>query len=265
MHSPDAVRLELPLAGPTSRMLAYAIDALIVWALFTAGFFLLMLSTPWLERLSPFLEDLGEALTGDPGSAADALVLAVAILLLLGAFAEFLYFVFWEAVSRGRSPGKRVVGLRVMRDGGLPLTLGASLARNLLRVVDVLPSSYLVGLVSMLVTAEGKRLGDLAAGTVVVRLDRPPVVRPLDAAPAPGATVFAFRREQVARLGEAERALVRQTLRRLEDLSVPQAGEALERAVEALRERIGFDEPVAAADREAFLRALWEAATARRV
>ena len=84
----------------------------------------------------------------------------------------------------------------------LLLTLGASLARNLMRLVDVLPSSYLVGLVSMLVTAEGKRLGDLAAGTIVVRIDRLPSVRPLAVANEPGAPAFGFRREQIARPAE---------------------------------------------------------------
>jgi len=184
-----------------------------------------------------------------------------ALLLLVFGFAEILYFVFWEMVNGGQSPGKRVLGLKVLRDGGLPISAGASLARNVLRLVDVLPSSYLVGLVAMVVSPEGKRLGDLGAGTIVVRLDRPHPEAPLAVDTDPRHAGFRIRRDQIARLGDAERALVRQTLRRLDELPPDRADAALERAVEALRTRIGFEEPVAAADRPAFLRALWAAAT----
>src|SRR5262249_57943690 len=69
----------------------------------------------------------------------------------------------------GRTPGKRINGLRVVRSGGQPVDLVTSVIRNLLRIVDFLPVSYLVGIVSIVVTARNQRLGDIAAGTLVVR------------------------------------------------------------------------------------------------
>jgi len=131
-------------------------------------------------------------------------------------------------------------------------------------MVDILPSSYAVGLVAMVMSSEGKRLGDLAAGTIVVRLDRPEKAAPLpDTEAGEGSPSFRFDRAQIERLGTAERALLRQTLRRLDTLAPPQRAEVLERSAEVLRQRIGY-EPVEAAEREAFLRALLAAVRGRR-
>lgn len=265
VHSPDAVALEVPLAGPTSRMLAYAIDAALLYTGLLILLGLMVFGTPLLDaalrRVLEGLVDLtGAGQAPDPGI---AWMGTFALLLLVVGFAEILYFVFWEMVNGGQSPGKRVLGLKVLRDGGLPISVGASLARNVLRLVDVLPSSYLVGLTAMVVSPEGKRLGDLGAGTIVVRLDRPRPEAPLAVDTDPRDAGFRIRRDQIARLGDAERALIRQTLRRLDELPPDRADAALERAVEALRTRIGFEEPVAAADRPTFLRALWAAASRR--
>ena len=93
---------------------------------------------------------------------------------------ELFYFVVFETLWRGRSPGKRLLGLGVVSEDGLPVSFGASLVRNLLRSADILPSSYTTGLVTMLVSKRTQRLGDIAAGTVVVRFDRPRPAAPLD-------------------------------------------------------------------------------------
>lgn len=97
----------------------------------------------------------------------------------------------FELTPWGASPGKRAMGLKVVMDSGLPVTLAASLTRNLLRAADFLPFGYGFAIVSVLVRADGKRLGDLAAATLVVHVAReapkailtdvPPVipVRPL--------------------------------------------------------------------------------------
>jgi uncharacterized membrane protein SpoIIM required for sporulation len=79
------------------------------------------------------------------------------------------YFVAFEALWDGQTPGKRVLGLRVVRNGGGGVDLGASAARNLVRFVDFLPFGYFVGMVSVIANARNQRLGDLVAGTIVVR------------------------------------------------------------------------------------------------
>ena len=97
----------------------------------------------------------------------------VSVLLFGGAFLGWNgYFVFFEGLRQGRTPGKSRVGIRVVRDTGHPITVADAVTRNLLRLADFLPPPYLGGLLLMALHPLGKRLGDLAAGTVVVR-DQP--------------------------------------------------------------------------------------------
>jgi uncharacterized RDD family membrane protein YckC len=88
---------------------------------------------------------------------------------LIGAFGvEWLYPVIFELTRSGATPGKRSLGLRVVMDTGLPVTPAASFTRNLLRTADFLPLAYGFGILSLLLNRDCKRLGDLAAGTLVV-------------------------------------------------------------------------------------------------
>jgi uncharacterized RDD family membrane protein YckC len=92
------------------------------------------------------------------------------LIMLIGGFAlVWGYFIVWEAVWSGQTPGKRVLRLRAVDVRGGPLSVGQALVRNLFRIVDFLPAYYLVGAVSVFVTRRNQRLGDLAAGTIVVR------------------------------------------------------------------------------------------------
>jgi len=128
-------------------------------------------------------------------------------LVLIGIFSvEWLYPIVFELRRGGATPGKRALGLRVVMDTGLPVTPAASFTRNLLRVADFLPLAYAFGIVAMLLNRECKRLGDLAAGTLVVHAapvvlhDAPPPAAPL----APARALSA--REQAAILSWAGRA-----------------------------------------------------------
>lgn len=131
---------------------------------------------------------------------------------------EWLYPIVFELSRWGATPGKRTLGLRVVMDTGLPITPAASFTRNLLRVADFLPLLYGFGIVSMLLNSECKRLGDLAAGTLVVH-ERPVGVH--DAPPAAEGLAPAKPldlREQAAILAWAGRAR-RLTPARLEELA----------------------------------------------
>jgi uncharacterized RDD family membrane protein YckC len=79
------------------------------------------------------------------------------------------YYIFFEMLWNGQTPGKRWLGLRVLRSDGTPITLTESIIRNLIRIIDFLPAFYGLGVVVMFVNAQSRRLGDLAAGTLVVR------------------------------------------------------------------------------------------------
>lgn len=82
------------------------------------------------------------------------------------------YYMVFEIVTNGQSPGKYALGLRVIKDGGYPITFSDSAIRNLVRLADFLPSFYGVGLIVMLFSPNWQRLGDLAAGTLVVKTPR---------------------------------------------------------------------------------------------
>jgi uncharacterized RDD family membrane protein YckC len=97
-----------------------------------------------------------------------------AIYTLLAAVFSWGYYVFFEILWNGQTPGKRWVGLRVIRADGTPITLSESLIRNLARLVDFLPAMYGVGVITMFIDKQSRRLGDLAASTLVVR-DRAPI------------------------------------------------------------------------------------------
>jgi len=140
--------------------------------------------------------------------------------MLIGVFSvEWLYPIVFELSRWGATPGKRAVGLRVVMDTGLPVTPAASFTRNLLRVADFLPLAYAFGIVTMLLNRECKRLGDLAAGTLVVYA-KPVVLHdslPPGPPQAPARPLNA--REQAAILSWAGRAK-RLTPARFEELAL---------------------------------------------
>jgi uncharacterized RDD family membrane protein YckC len=145
--TPEGVSLELPLAGVGSRFVALLVDTL-------------------LQSLAFVAVIVGLTLAGADGFAVFA-VTAVAAFALL-----FLYPVAFELAAGGRTPGKRWSSLRVVCEDGSPVTVRASALRNLMRLVDALPAVYLVGAVAIFATRGNQRLGDLAAGTIVVREPR---------------------------------------------------------------------------------------------
>ncbi|WP_191487184.1 RDD family protein [Pseudomonas sp. FEN] len=127
----------------------------------------------------------------------------------LGSIVLFLvswwYMVLFEVLNQGRSPGKQLMGLRVVHDDGTPIGWAASLTRNLLRFVDMLPFGYCLGAISCLQHPTFKRLGDLAAGTLVVYREQP-LPRPALPQATPRTAPFVLRlAEQRAVLSFAER------------------------------------------------------------
>lgn len=158
IDTPEGVALTFPVAGIGSRFVALLLDTLLqIGVVIVFGLL-----------LAAFIAALGAHRSA--GSLAGKWFIACAI------FAGFLffwgYFTLFEAFWNGQTPGKRAVKLRVIKDSGRGVTLFESLTRNLLRVVDYLPSLYLAGVITMLANRRNKRLGDLAAGTLVIH-DRP--------------------------------------------------------------------------------------------
>ena len=202
--TPEGVTLEVTLAGVGSRLAAGVIDQLLRWSVLIA-----------LLILLEVLRDGGD-LSG----------VAVAALIVVVFLVQFGYDVLFETLASGRTPGKRWTGLRVVKMGGAPIGFVTSALRNLLRIVDALPGFYLVGILSVLFTKNNQRLGDLAAGTIVVRERRQSTALPPLAAPGPApadSTLY-----DVSAVSAEELATVRRFLDRRATLT-PEARDRLGR------------------------------------
>lgn len=148
LRTPEGIAFDLPLAGPVARLLAWAVDALLIGVLCSlAGSLLSLLG--WVVR------DLAAAVT------------LIAFFLI-----QFGYGILLEWRWRGQTVGKRLVRLRVVDATGHKLQFSQVVLRNLLRAVDILPGSYLVGGLSCCLSPRAQRLGDFAANTVVVRVPK---------------------------------------------------------------------------------------------
>jgi len=146
------------------------------------------------------------------------------VVLLTAFFVEWLLPAWLEAAWRGQTPGKRVMGLMVLNDDGTPVRWPAALTRNLLRAADFLPVLYGLGLVAMLMNRDFKRLGDLAAGTVVVyQQERRAAAKKIPEAPAVVPPIALQLPEQRALLELAERSttLTKERVEELAELPTP--------------------------------------------
>lgn len=158
IETPEGITLDLRIAGPVPRAQAWLIDVLIR----AAAYLVLGIGFSFLGRAG------------------------MGLFFICMFLVEWFYPVICEVFWSGQTPGKKASGLRVLLDDGSPVTWSASLTRNLLLTVDFLPFLYGFGLLSMLLSRDFKRLGDLAAGTVVVHVRKGgPRVRHFDAEPLP--------------------------------------------------------------------------------
>ena len=156
IETPEQVPLEFQLAGIGSRFLAMVHDTFIQIIAFVV---LIILAILFFSFAAPLVS-------------AGIRPWAGALLVLLLFLLQFGYFIFFEAIWNGQTPGKRHQHLRVIKDDGRPITALDSVGRNLMRVVDTLPFFYAIGILSMLLSSRNKRLGDYLVGTVVVH-ERP--------------------------------------------------------------------------------------------
>ena len=152
IDTPELVSIEMPLAGIGSRFIALLVDYLIWGAGFTVLVLVLALVLPSIGVLSWIKAQW-----------------AIAIAIFGFFLVNWGYFTLFEAFWNGRTPGKRVAHIRVIQRSGRAIGLFESMARNLVRYIDQLPGFYVIGVITMFVTRQHQRLGDLAAGTLVVR------------------------------------------------------------------------------------------------
>lgn len=207
IDTPENVVFGYEIAGIGSRFLAAAIDTFLI------GLLLVVTNLTLFFLLANLLSaaDLSES-----ASWFAALFGLVSFAFLWG------YYIFFEILWNGQSPGKRWFGLRVLRTDGTPIGLSEAIIRNLIRIVDFLPAYYGVGVITMFLNERARRLGDLAAGTLVV-YDRGNVTLaslqtqtlPLPDTPGPDSP---FAHLPFERLGPREVALAESFLQRRHQL-----------------------------------------------
>jgi len=197
--TPENIEIEYELAGIGSRFLANMLDTLLQFAIFTALWIIVGIAAVIIGLVAAVLaSSLGVFFAGT----------GTAIALISGFLILWGYFIWFETVWNGQTPGKRQIGLRVIRDGGYPINIYAAIVRNLIRVMDGMPLiavglilgglidkqplvaalgglCILIPIMCMLLSARYQRLGDFVAGTMVVK-QRAPRVPTLEAlAPPP--------------------------------------------------------------------------------
>src|SRR3954465_11868029 len=149
--TPEGVDLELPVAGVGSRFIGLLLDTLIQMTAVTIAIVAFLVAG----------SELGAAIVSS-GS----------VLLILG------YYTIFEGAGGGRTPGKRAAGVRVVMDAGGPVGLRASLIRNIIRLLEGFALACIPAIISVLASSSNRRLGDHAAGTLVIRDARPAAVAP---------------------------------------------------------------------------------------
>ena len=200
--TPEGIELTLRLAGPVPRALAWSID------------FLLRAAVVLLVMM--IASRFGRAGMG--------------VVLIAAFFVEWLLPAWFEAMWSGQTPGKRLFRLAVLNDDGTPVRWPGALTRNLLRAADFLPFFYGVGLITMLLNRDFKRLGDLAAGTVVVyQAEKLAAARAIPPAPPQPPPLSLSPEEQRAVLDLAERSttFTRERFEELAELPTPLVGRAV--------------------------------------
>jgi uncharacterized RDD family membrane protein YckC len=158
VRTPESIAFSYELAGLGSRFLAVALDITIqtlvmigiIWGLVYAG----------THGISVRHASTPTKIEAD---------LAIAFIATIIFIVYFGYFIAFEAFWNGQTPGKKLMGLRVVRDGGYPADFGSIAIRNLIRVGEFVAGLYAISAVAAVVSPENKRLGDMAAGTIVVR------------------------------------------------------------------------------------------------
>jgi uncharacterized RDD family membrane protein YckC len=241
--SPESVAFSYDVAGLGSRFAAVLVDVLLQ---------VVMLVGALIAAAGAVRIDLALFVPGHVREM--GLTLWVWAGLVLASFAILWgYFVFFEMMWNGQSPGKRLFGLRVVRAGGYPVDFLASAVRNLVRYVDFLPGAYSAGAITMLLSRQWQRLGDYAAGTLVVRDRR---------LAAPEAFSVESRprwEEALGRVDEVtaqEYQVVREFLRRRGDLEADSRSDLARRIADPLLERLGVELGAGPEARERFLEAL---------
>jgi uncharacterized RDD family membrane protein YckC len=227
VRTPESIALTYELAGLGSRFLAVFIDLLVQLLVFGALITGLLV---WATHLPAALK---HPVHTAAEKTSEAIAIAILVVVIFAIF--FGYFILFEGLWNGQTPGKKLLGIRVVRDGGYPIDMGAALVRNLIRVGEFILGYYLLSAISTVLSPENKRLGDIAAGTIVVRdarLTLPSALNPDTTQPIYAPTAY---------LSGEERALVKRFLDRRDALAVDRRQQLAAQLAARVRDRVPND------------------------
>lgn len=220
VDTPEHIELSYEVAGIGSRFLAAIVDSVLILVAQLVVLYLLGLLSETFSPAESVLVALGAA---------------VAFLILWG------YYIVFELVWSGQSPGKRLIGLRVVREGGRPISFSAAAIRNVIRIVDFLPALYGIGVVVMFTDRRARRLGDFAAGTLVVKERRAVTLESLTRdLPTPTLLDATTTLAGVELLTDADYALVQEFLGRREALAREVRARLAAQIAGGLQNRLGI-------------------------
>lgn len=236
--TPEYVEFNFVVAGLLSRLLALLIDTVVANLISSVLLLLVMLVAALLSTV-----------IGSSG-----LEFGLALYFVVSFLVQYGYMLVLEALWSGQTVGKRVMGLRVVQDTGVRVTLQHSLLRNLGRLVDNLPVFYLVGGVAALFSENHQRLGDILAGTIVVRERRLKIPAQLER-PDGDVTLLsdADFRARVAKLTAEEEALLFSAAIRREELGMEARLNLFATLARRLEDQLGFSKPAHLSDEKLVL------------
>jgi uncharacterized RDD family membrane protein YckC len=232
IDTPEQVPLEFVLAGIGSRFMAIFLDSVIQFA----------------ALVVVYIVGCSMALAG-VSLGKNTVIWVVAIFVLVFWLVNFGYFALFEIFWKGQTPGKRWAGIRVIKESGRPINTFEAISRNLVRIVDYLPSLYGIGVVTMFLNSKHQRLGDFVAGTLVVHesSDRTSSLF----FNTPQKSEFSF--PQAVNLSPQEAELIETFLARRLDIPLEARQQSGRRIAEMISARIGIPPESRPADVENFL------------
>lgn len=247
IETPEQIEVSLEIAGIGSRFVAQVLDWLIKWSI--------VLVAVLLAGVAAGL--LGAAISSDKTI---SYLLAALMIVLFYAF-QLGFDIYFEVRHSGQTPGKKIAGIRVLREGGAPLDFRSACVRNLLGLADFLPGFYLLGGFLVLVSSRGQRLGDMAAGTIVIRerAMRPPTELQATIQKVAGEE-FHFTADQLSECLANDRYILRSFFQRAEEMEEEAREQLALRLTDTFLQKLAYQPAAPIADgfrAEAFLASLY--------
>lgn len=235
LYSSEKVYYSFTLAGLGSRFIGFLLDNLIITGVYLGlgffGFLCVRKLELWPETLK---------------------TMVIVFIIIMFFFVGLGYFIFFETIWNGQTPGKKAAGLRVVRKSGEAVTFSNILVRNLMRIIDLLPGQYAVGIIAILFSRAHQRVGDMVADTVVIKEKE--IGEPLlfDSSQADPALTVKIR-PYIYLIDEQDFGLIREYFNRQSQLMSDQTAPLAGKIAHHLAKKMGL-EPAEAVDPVVFLR-----------